>query len=238
MDQALDILKTYQTLAISKHDELIGGVSKNTLIVIGIACFLKVLLIDIIFGRSGQLICHFIGFVYPAYRTTKVIESKHNEDGEEEDKVQWLMYWVVFSTFHLVEFFSDTILGWIPTYWVCKSLFLIGCMTPLNLSSFIYHKIILPVFKKNESMIDDVVSDCRRCIMGQCKETLSIDITTCGIQELAALSDSVLPPSSPLRCEKHNSPRPSPKKKRAPLPPKTINMEDDDKIEEYLNDHF
>ena len=85
-------------------------------------------------------------------------------------------------------------------------------------------------------MIDDVVSDCRRCIMGQGKESLSIDVTTCGTQELEALSDSVLPPSSSLKCEKHNSPRPSPKKKRAPLPPETISLDDDDKIEESFDE--
>ena len=32
----------------------------------------------------------------------------------EEDRRQWLMYWVVFGSFHLLEFFWDTILGWMP----------------------------------------------------------------------------------------------------------------------------
>ena len=237
MDNVLNIINTYYNIALEKFGEH-GGISKDTLLLIGGACFIKILLIDIIFGRGGQLICHFIGFVYPAYRTTKALESRHN-GGTEEDKVQWLMYWVVFAIFHLVEFFSDTILGWIPMYWVGKSMFLLGCMSPLNLSSTIYHMVVLPIFKKNELMLEDVVADCRNCVLGQCKNSLTIDTTTCGLLALGTLSDSVSPstPAS-VRSEKSNSPRPSPKKKRAPLPPKVLRIDDEDQIDQYLNDHF
>ena len=45
----------------------------------------------------------------------KAIESK-----EKEDDTQWLTYWVVYSVFSLVEFFSDILLFWIPFYWLMK----------------------------------------------------------------------------------------------------------------------
>ena len=72
-DLAVNIVKSYLDSSLDRYNES-GGINKDTLLAIGFICFAKILLIDIIFGRSGQLICHFIGFAYPAYRTTKVIE--------------------------------------------------------------------------------------------------------------------------------------------------------------------
>ena len=345
MDIALNIVKGHISTTIERYRES-GGIDKDTLLALGFVCFAKILLIDIIFGRSGQLICHFIGFAYPAYRTTKVIESRHQGGEGEEDKIQWLMYWVVFASFHLLEFFSDIILGWMPMYWICKSLFLLACMSPLNLCSVIYHVCVLPLFKQSEMIIDNIVTDCRHYALNQCKKSLSID-TRYKLLELATLSDSVLPfptnvnsgmnkpsqdqykrninidmssrfeeleilsdpatdlklninskangpsscfiesscglleletlsnsiilpgvedeivnmpirnidtsndlpdspafnePISPIKSHVKdavdNSPRPSPKKKRAPPPPQKLKINDEDKIEQYLNDNF
>ena len=325
-----------------------GGIDKDTLLVLGFVCFAKILLIDIIFGRSGQLICHFIGFAYPAYRTTKVIESRHQGGENGDDKIQWLMYWVVFASFHLLEFFSDIILGWMPMYWICKSLFLLACMSPLNLCSVIYHVFVLPLFKQSETIIDNIVTDCRHYALNQCKKSLSIDTrykllelatlsdsvsafptnvnsgmnrpsqdqytrninidmssrfeeleirsdpatdlklnlnskpnvlsncfieSSCGLLELETLSNSIILPqtgieneivnmslrskdtsnelpesssfkdpispiSSHVKGAVDNSPRPSPKKKRAPPPPQKLKINDEDKIDQYLNDNF
>ena len=124
------------------------------------------------------------------YRTTKVIESNRNFDNDT-DKIQWLMYWVVFASFHLVEFFSDTILGWMPMYWICKSMFLLACMSPLNLCSVLYHMIILPMFKRSETIIDNVAADCRAYALNQCQKSLSLE-TTNGRLQLEAISDSLI----------------------------------------------
>jgi len=188
-DLAVNIVKSYLDSSLNRYNES-GGINKDTLLAIGFICFAKILLIDIIFGRSGQLICHFIGFAYPAYRTTKVIESNRNCDNDT-DKIQWLMYWVVFASFHLVEFFSDTILGWMPMYWICKSMFLLACMSPLNLCSVLYHMIILPMFKKSETIIDNVAADCRAYALNQCQKSLSLD-TAYGRLQLEAISDSLI----------------------------------------------
>ena len=45
----------------------------------------------------------------------KAIESREKDD----DKL-WLTYWVVYSVFSLVEFFTDIFLFWIPFYWLLK----------------------------------------------------------------------------------------------------------------------
>ena len=48
-------------------------------------------------------------------RSIKALESS-----TKADDTQWLMYWVVFSVFSVAEFFSDTLVGWIPMYWLVK----------------------------------------------------------------------------------------------------------------------
>ena len=47
----------------------------------------------------------------------KAIESK-----QKDDDTKWLTYWVVYSVFHLMEFFADIFLFWIPLYWFFKVL--------------------------------------------------------------------------------------------------------------------
>ena len=48
------------------------------------------------------------GFVYPAYRSIKAIETSI-----KDDDTQWLIYWVVFACFSVAEFFSDILIGWV-----------------------------------------------------------------------------------------------------------------------------
>ena len=60
--------------------------------------------------------------------------ESHNKD----DDTKWLIYWVVFATFSMLESFSDIIIGWLPFYWLSKCLFLVWCMSPANGSAIVY----------------------------------------------------------------------------------------------------
>ena len=96
-----------------------------------------------------------VGFIYPAYKSIKAIESKSTEDDRK-----WLVYWVVYSTLIILEYFSDLLLFWFPMYYMIKSFLLIWCMHPnYNGSEFIYNNIIKPAFIKHEKKIDELVEN-------------------------------------------------------------------------------
>jgi receptor expression-enhancing protein 5/6 len=80
----------------------------------------------IFLNYGGQILSNLVGFIFPgtfplqrrlivAYESIKAIESVGSADD-----TQWLTYWVVFSFFNVVEYWSRTILYWLrvfPTLW-------------------------------------------------------------------------------------------------------------------------
>ena len=103
-----------------------------------------------ILGHFAQLICNAVGFVYPAYCSIHALESR-----SKDDDTKWLTYWVVYSAFSTVEFFSDFMFSWFPLYWLAKIIFLVWSFSPLtNGSLVIYSRFIRPVFLRNYANID------------------------------------------------------------------------------------
>ncbi|KAL5260348.1 hypothetical protein ACHWQZ_G010464 [Mnemiopsis leidyi] len=102
-------------------------------------------------GIGSSLLCSVVCFVYPAYKSFKAVESPQGDDD-----TQWLTYWIVYSTFNILEYFADLILFWIPMYNLLKCLFLLWCMWPIpnNGATIVYKKILRPFLLKNEDKID------------------------------------------------------------------------------------
>ncbi|XP_071794622.1 receptor expression-enhancing protein 5-like isoform X2 [Asterias amurensis] len=150
LDKAL-YEKNAVTDVLAKLEEKSGV--KRTYFVIGLAALVAIWLV---FGYAAAFISSFLGFLYPAYCSVKAIESVRTEDD-----TQWLTYWVVYSAFGMVEFFSDIFLSWFPFYYLAKMLFLVWCMAPIssNGSQFIYNRFIKPFVLKHQKKMDEALDN-------------------------------------------------------------------------------
>lgn len=116
------------------------------------------LLCFVFLGVGAGSLCSIVGFVYPAYKSLLAIESK-----ARGDDTQWLIYWVVYCFFSMIEVFTDTLLYWIPFYYAFKLAFLLWAMLPQTRGAkFLYDSFLKDFLKKNESKIDAALNDAKR----------------------------------------------------------------------------
>merc|ERR1712050_416207 len=112
----------------------------------------------LVVGFAAQIICNIVGFLYPAYESIRAIESTATKDD-----TKWLTYWVVYSSFIIVEFFSDYLLFWIPFYYVLKCALLLYCMLPqYNGSQLVYQYCIRPLFLEHQAKIDQALAKTKK----------------------------------------------------------------------------
>lgn len=81
----------------------------------------------VFYGLGVASLSSLVGFGYPAYKSFQAIESKH-----KGDDAQWLVYWVIFAIFSIMEVFADVILYWVPFYYAFKLAFLLWAMVRLR----------------------------------------------------------------------------------------------------------
>ncbi|KAK2559217.1 Receptor expression-enhancing protein 5 [Acropora cervicornis] len=143
--------KNFFTDALEKVESKTGV--KRIYIFLGLVA---VFALYLVFGYGADLIVTALGFAYPAYQSVKAVES-----ASKEDDTQWLIYWVVFGVFNIVEFFSDILLSWFPLYFLVKLIFLAWCMAPVswNGSNTLYHKAIKPFVLRHQKNIDQALDE-------------------------------------------------------------------------------
>jgi receptor expression-enhancing protein 5/6 len=133
-------------------------------LVLGAAAVFTIL---VFFGVGAGVLCSIVGFLYPAFKSFEAIESK-----QKGDDIQWLIYWVVFAFFSVIETFIDFLLYWIPFYYAFKLAFLLWAMLPQTKGAkFLYDSFLKDFLKKNESRIDAAMADAKKVsvdVVGVC----------------------------------------------------------------------
>ena len=119
--------------------------------------FLGILLLSLVFvyfNLFENLITNLIGTVYPTFWTIKSIES---QDGMA---IKWLIYWIIFSSFIIIDFFSAVILKIIPFYFFMKICFLIWLQWPGSHGcDIIFNYVINSIFDSIEEELDEYVQE-------------------------------------------------------------------------------
>lgn len=114
-----------------------------------------VLLIFILLGYLTSWIAFLVGFLYPAYRSFKALESK----GDDDDK-QWLTYWVVFSTFNVFDKPVNFIFSWVPFFSLVKIAFYVYLFHPDTMGALmIYNKFLKGFLLKHQKLIDEKIEE-------------------------------------------------------------------------------
>eukprot|EP00850_Spirogloea_muscicola_P018386 SM000168S02585 [mRNA] locus=s168:22381:23870:- [translate_table: standard] len=96
-------------------------------------------------------------FAYPSYASFKAVESK-----SVDAAVNWLLYWIVFALFSVVEYFSSWLLNW-DFYNVLKLAFILWLQLPQTKgATVLYTRLVQPQLKQHEDQIDSVLVEGRR----------------------------------------------------------------------------
>ena len=105
---------------------------------------------------SAATISSIVGFLYPALKSFEALEKRNG------DVTQWLIYWVVYSFFSIIEVFVDFLLYWIPFYYAFNTAFLLCAMlTQTRGAKFLYDSFLKDFLKSNESKIDAALKDAK-----------------------------------------------------------------------------
>lgn len=89
---------------------------------------------------GGQLLANLAGVALPTYYSLIAIESTGTADD-----TRLLTYWAVYGVISVIEYWSSTILYWIPFYYLLRFVFQFWLVLPqFNGAEILYHKVVRP----------------------------------------------------------------------------------------------
>uniref|UniRef100_A0A3B4EKU0 Receptor expression-enhancing protein n=1 Tax=Pygocentrus nattereri TaxID=42514 RepID=A0A3B4EKU0_PYGNA len=105
-------------------------------------------------GISHVLVGNLVfGTLYPAYYSYKAVRTKN-----VKEYVRWMMYWIVFALYTVLETITDLSMAWFPLYYELKVAFVIWLLSPYTRgASLIYRKFLHPLLASREREIDDYI---------------------------------------------------------------------------------
>uniref|UniRef100_A0A5K1UY10 Receptor expression-enhancing protein n=1 Tax=Macaca mulatta TaxID=9544 RepID=A0A5K1UY10_MACMU len=93
------------------------------------------------------------GMLYPAYYSYKAVKTKN-----VKEYVRWMMYWIVFALYTVIETVADQTVAWFPLYYELKIAFVVWLLSPYTKgASLIYRKFLHPLLSSKEREIDDYI---------------------------------------------------------------------------------
>ncbi|XP_023686690.1 receptor expression-enhancing protein 3 [Paramormyrops kingsleyae] len=105
----------------------------------------------------SRVVVLLFGTLYPAYSSYKAVKTKN-----VKEYVRWMMYWIVFALYTVVETISDLTIAWFPLYYEIKVAFVIWLLSPYTRgASLIYRKCLHPLLSSKEREIDDYISQAK-----------------------------------------------------------------------------
>ena len=120
-----------------------------------VTCIMFVVIFLVAVGVCGNLLVSIVGFLYPAYRSFKALESD-----DKDDDTQWLTYWVVYAFFTVFDEMTSWILNLMPFYFMIKLVLMIWMFWPTtNGALTIYNSVLAPFLRKYQAKIDKHVDN-------------------------------------------------------------------------------
>ncbi|XP_028651204.1 receptor expression-enhancing protein 3 [Erpetoichthys calabaricus] len=93
------------------------------------------------------------GTLYPAYYSYKAVKTKN-----VKEYVRWMMYWIVFALYTVLETIADLMVSWFPLYYELKIAFVIWLLSPYTRgASLMYRKFLHPLLSSREREIDEYI---------------------------------------------------------------------------------
>merc|ERR1712046_378794 len=121
-----------------------------------------VLLLVVVFGWGSSMLSLLVGFIYPAFSSFKALE-----EGVHDRIKFWLIYWVVYACFSVVETFLEPILYFVPFYIAIKLAFLVWLYYPATKGAeTLYKGVLRDLIKPYVEAIDEKLDDVNNGLQG------------------------------------------------------------------------